>query len=116
VNFTWSASPGPGIGENNFSVRWTGFVEAPVSGNFQFQTRSNAGIRLRINGALIVDNWTAHATVNDVTGNVALTKNQRYSVTVEMYDLSGTAVAKLYWKQPTQTGFVIVPLSRLYAN
>jgi len=67
-------------------------------------------------GTLIVDNWAAHATVNDVTGNVALTKNLRYSVMVGMYDLSGTAVAKLYWKQPTQTGTVIVPSSRLYAN
>ncbi len=28
VNFTWSASPGPGVNANQFSVRWTGFVEA----------------------------------------------------------------------------------------
>ena len=27
-----------------------------------------------------------------------------------------TAVSKLYWKQPTQTSFVIVPVTRLYAN
>ena len=116
VNFAWTASPGPGIGENNFSARWTGFVEAPISGNFQFQTRSNAGIRLWINGSLVIDNWASHATVDDVTGGIALTKNQRYSVTVEFYDLSGTAVAKLYWKQPNQTSFAIVPLLRLYAN
>ena len=31
-------------------------------------------------------------------------------------DDSGTTVSKLYWKQPTQTGFVIVPVTRLYAN
>jgi hypothetical protein len=64
----------------------------------------------------VIDNWVAHATVNDATGNIALTKNQRYSVVVEMYDLSGTAVAKLYWKQPNKTTFAIVPPSRLYAN
>ncbi len=34
VNFTWSDSPGPGVNANQFSVRWTGFVEASASGNF----------------------------------------------------------------------------------
>ena len=116
VNFTWTGPPGPGVGENNFSVRWTGFVEAPLSGNFRFQTRSNAGIRLWINGALVVDHWAAHATANDATGLIALTKNQRYPVVVEMYDLAGTAVSKLYWMQPNKTSFAIVPIGRLYAN
>jgi hypothetical protein len=35
---------------------------------------------------------------------------------MEHYDNSGTAVARLFWKTPTATGFVIVPASRLYAN
>ena len=116
VNFTWSASPGPGVSENSFSVRWTGFVEATLTGNFQFQTRSNAGVRLWIDGNLVIDNWTGHATVNDATGDIALTKNQRYSVTMEMYDTTGTAVAKLYWMRPGQTTFTIAPATRLYAN
>ena len=116
VNFTWSASPGPGVSENSFSVRWTGFVEATLTGNFQFQTRSNAGVRLWIDGNLVIDNWTGHATVNDATGDIALTKNQRYSVTMEMYDTTGTAVAKLYWKRPGQTTFTTAPATRLYAN
>ena len=60
VAFTWSASPGPGVNANQFSVRWTGFVEATSSGSHQFQTRSNDGVRLWIDGELVIDNWTAH--------------------------------------------------------
>jgi hypothetical protein len=86
------------------------------TGNFQFQTRSNAGVRLWINGNLVIDNWAAHATVTDTTGDIAMTKNQRYSVTLEMYDTTNTAVAKLYWKRPGQTTFIITPGTRLYAN
>ena len=74
VNFAWSGSPGAGVNADNFSVRWTGFVEAPLSGTFKFQTRSNAGVRLWINGNLVIDNWTAHATTDDVTGNIAMTR------------------------------------------
>jgi YVTN family beta-propeller protein len=116
VNFAWSASPGPGVNENNFSIRWTGQVEATATGTFQFQTRSNAGVRLWINGNLVIDNWNSHATVNDATGNISLAKNQRYAITMEYYDTTGTAVAKLYWKRPGQTTFAIVPTTRLYAN
>jgi hypothetical protein len=54
--------------------------------------------------------------VNDATGDIAMTKNQRYSVTLEMYDTINTAVAKFYWKRPGQTTFVITPTLRLYAN
>ncbi len=116
VSFTWSASPGPGVNDSQFSVRWTGYIEATASGNFQFQTRSNDGVRLWIDGNLVIDNWVSHAATNDATGNFALTKNQRYSVTMEMYDNAGSAVAKLYWKRPGQTTFAVIPNTRLYAN
>jgi YVTN family beta-propeller protein len=116
VNFTWSASPGAGVNADNFSVRWTGFVEATATGNFQFRTRSNAGVRLWINGILVVDNWTAHATMEDSTGDIAMTKNQRLPVVIEMYDTGGSAVARFYWKRPGQANFAAVPLQRLYAN
>ena len=116
VSFTWSDSPGPGVNSNQFSVRWSGEVEATSTGNFQFQTRSNAGVRLWVNGNLVIDNWTSHATTNNATGDIALTKNQRYAITMEFYDTTGTAVAKLYWKKPGQTTFAVIPSTRLYAN
>jgi hypothetical protein len=97
-------------------VRWTGFVEATVSGSFQFQTRSNDGVRLWIDGQLVVDHWTAHGTSSDTTAPIALVKNRRYAVTMEYYDNVGTAVAKLQWKTPSGTKFVAVPVKRLYAN
>ena len=116
VNFTWSESPGPGVNANQFSVRWTGFVEATANGNFQFRTRSNDGVRLWINGTLVIDNWTAHATAENDSPPITLTRNQRYAVAVEFFDNSATAVARLYWLRPGQTSFAIVPITRLYAN
>ncbi|HEU4517423.1 MAG TPA: PA14 domain-containing protein, partial [Steroidobacteraceae bacterium] len=116
VAFTWSDSPGPGVNANQFSVRWTGFVEASVTGSFLFQTKSNDGVRVWINGSLVIDHWTAHATATDTSAPVALTKNQRYAITVEYYDNAGTGVARLLWKTPVGTNFNAVPNGRLYAN
>ena len=101
---------------DNFSVRWTGIVEASATGNYRFQTRSDDGVRLWINGVLVINNWTAHATADNATGDIAMTKNQRYSVTLEMYDTTSTAVAKFFWMRPGQTTFTIAPATRLYAN
>jgi hypothetical protein len=50
------------------------------------------------------------------SANIALTKNQRYAITLEYYDNTGQAVARLNWLRPGQTTFGAVPASRLYAN
>ena len=116
VNFTWTGAPGTGVNANQFSARWTGFVEATASGSFQFRTRSNDGVRLWINGTLVIDNWTAHATAENDSTAIALAKNERYAVTLEFYDNAGSAVARLYWKRPGEAGFATIPITRLYAN
>jgi hypothetical protein len=116
IAFKWTGSPGPGVNTNNFSVRWTGQVEASATGSFRFQTRTDAGVRLWINGNLVVDNWTSHVVSNDVTGVIALNENQRYAVVMEFYDTTADAVAKLYWQPPGEANLVAIPVTRLYAN
>jgi YVTN family beta-propeller protein len=117
VNFGWSTnSPGPGVNADNFSVRWSGKVEATSTGSFQFQTASNDGVRVWINGVLVINNWTSHATTTNNSASIALTGGTRYAVKMEFYDGTGSAVARLRWKQPGQTSFVAIPASRLYSN
>jgi cytochrome c peroxidase len=115
VNFDWVAtSPGTGVGADNFSVRWLGQVEAPSTGAYQFQTISDDGVRLWLNGVLTVDNWTDHSTTTNTGGNISLTANTKYHIRVEFYERGGNAVAKLLWKLPGATTFVPVPADRLY--
>ena len=116
VNFTWTDSPGPGVNANGFSVRWTGSVEASAGGTFLFRTRSNDGVRLWVNGNLVIDNWAQHGTTDDQSPPISLVWKQRYSIVMEYYDVSGTGVARLYWKTPSSADFATVPIGRLYAN
>jgi MSHA biogenesis protein MshQ len=115
VNFDWGGgAPGvPGIGADNFSVRWTGFVTAPVTGNYVFRTRSDDGVRLYLNGNLIINNWTDHAATNDDSAPIALTAGQRYPVVMEYYENGGQAVAQLSWSGPATGGFQFIPASAL---
>ncbi|MCX5672348.1 MAG: PA14 domain-containing protein [Planctomycetota bacterium] len=117
VNFGRTTnSPGPGVNADQFSVRWSGKVEPTATGKFQFQTVSDNGVRLWINGVLVIDNWTSHATINNSSGTITLTKDQRYLITMEHYDDTGTAVARLRWKKPGQTTYAAIPATRLYSN
>jgi hypothetical protein len=114
VNFNWgTASPGTGVTANNFSARWTGQVQAPVSGNFQFTTVSDDGIRLWVNGVQVINNWTDHGSTTNTSAAVTLTAGVKYTITLEYYERGGSAVARLQWSYPGQATQAI-PASRLF--
>ena len=115
VNFDWGAgAPAPGIGPNTFSVRWTGQVQAQVSQTYTFYTTSDDGVRLWVNGALIINNWTDHAPTEN-SGTIALTAGQRYDIRMEFYENGGGAVAKLSWSGAS-TPKAIIPQGQLYSS
>ena len=110
VDFSWgTASPGSGINADNFSARWTGRVEAPHTGAYTFRTVSADGVRLRVNGVLIIDNWVAHGTTTDTSGVVQLVAGQRYDVSIEFFETTNTATMRLQWLTPGKSSFVAVP-------
>jgi hypothetical protein len=85
---------------SNYSVRWSGTVEAPQTETFTFHTLSNDGVRLWVDGKLVIDNWTNHG-VTENTGQVALSRGKRLPVKMEYYQASGGAVARLLWSSRT---------------
>ncbi|QDV39733.1 PA14 domain-containing protein [Tautonia plasticadhaerens] len=115
VNFDWgNGSPSSAIGADTYSARWSGQVEAPASGTFTFYTVGDDGVRLWVDGRLLVDNWSDHAPVED-SGRIALEAGRRYDVRMEYYENGGGAVARLLWSGPS-TPKAVVPRSRLYSG
>ena len=116
VSFNWgTGAPAPGLPSDNFSVRWQGFIEAPISGAYQLQTLSDDGVRVSIEGRRVIDNWTPHGATLDTTGNLIATAGQRYRIVVEYQEFGGEALIQLRWKPPGASDFVVVPVDRLYA-
>jgi hypothetical protein len=114
VDFNWgTGSPGAGIGIDGFAVRWTGQVQAPVTGNYTFSTVSDDGVRLWVNGQLVIDNWTNHASTTNNSAPIALTAGTKYSIRMEFYEAGGAAVARLLWAYPGQTQ-TFIPQSQLF--
>lgn len=117
IDFDWSfgGSPDPAIGDDDFTSRWEGYVEVPATGDYVFRTRSDDGIRLWIDGNLIIDEWNDHAPRYDRSGSVPLSAGQRYELRMEHYERGGQAVAELYWDLPGGgTSYGIIPADRLF--
>jgi hypothetical protein len=112
INFNWgTGSPVAGIGVDTFSVRWSGSIVPRFTETYTFYTTSDDGVRLWIDGKLVIDNFTDHAPTEN-TGTIALVANRSHLIQMEMYENGGGAVATLSWSSASQTR-EIVPASRL---
>ena len=55
INFDWGDSaPASGVDPDTFSVRWTGRVKPRFSQTYTFHATTDDGVRLWINGQLIL--------------------------------------------------------------
>ena len=114
VDFDWgTAAPGAGVPVDNFSVRWSGTLTAPSTGTYRFQTYSDDGIRLSVNGVQVINNWTDHSPTTDTSAAINLTAGQKVTIQLEFYERGGGAVARLRWQTPTNATYVPVPASQL---
>ncbi|GAB1256943.1 hypothetical protein NBRC116494_14450 [Aurantivibrio plasticivorans] len=111
VNFNWgSGSPGvPGIGTDQFSVSWDGYIRVTETGDYYFRTISDDGVRLRVGGQLIIDNWTDHAAQIDTSAAVTLTAGQHYAISLEYYENFGLSEIRLQWSTPSSGSYVTIP-------
>ncbi|OVE61867.1 beta-1,3-glucosyltransferase [Chryseobacterium mucoviscidosis] len=98
LNFKWTLySPNPEkLQPDNYSIRWTGKLEAPKSGKYQLGLRGNDGFRLFLNGSLLIDNWEKFS-YSTKTVEVEFTKGQKYDIAVEFHENRGEANIELIW-------------------
>lgn len=82
-----------------WSARWSGFLEAPKTGEYAFHTISNDGVRLWINDQQLIDDWTDHSE-KEGTGRIALEAGKRYPLKLEYFYNGGQGVTKLWWTPP----------------
>ena len=95
INFDWGAgSPAAGINSDAFSARWTRYIDV-TPGTYQFTVTSDDGIRLWVNGTLILDKWYPHA-VETHTAEAYLGAGH-HLIQVDYFEQTGLAVAKVQW-------------------
>ena len=97
LDFVWTGgSPGEGLGATHFSARFTGKLLAPATGRYTIALRSDDGVRLYLDGELVISNWTIHAPTTD-RAEVRMIQGQELDLRLEYYQAEGEAVLQLGW-------------------
>jgi hypothetical protein len=94
ANSWGSGGPGNGVGNDNFSVRWTGRFDF-AAGTYSVSARADDDVRLWVGGQQLVDAWIDQgATTYPASKTLAAGEHE---VKLEYYENGGGAVAQLSW-------------------
>lgn len=131
INFNFGAgSPDTTfVNADNFSVRWQGLQSFTSGGTYRFTAVYDDGIRVRIDGSTIIDDFRANGTIKTATADVNVTQGTR-DIVVEYVEFTGNAAVQFYWQPvnvqptgtagpsptPTATGLPAIPAGALTAT
>jgi hypothetical protein len=107
VNLNWGSNGPPGFNKDNFSVRWVGTLTPPANGTYSICTNSDDGVRLWINGSLLVDSWVGQPVTRHCA-DVPLTTDAHYPIKYEYFEGTGNASVQLLWSGPGLSGTSII--------
>lgn len=96
----------------DFSARWTGFVSAPITGSFTISATSDDGIRVSIDGKMIIDHWDTHGPT-EYTAELDLVTGKRLPIVIEYFQGDGGCGLSLAWRLPSQKTTTTIPASAL---
>lgn len=98
INFAWEGeSPDPAIPNDQFSVRWTRTLSFPA-GVYRFHAAADDGIRLWVDGQLLVNAWYLQELPNDHWADLVMDE-EPHQVKVEYFENSGEAHAHVWWER-----------------
>jgi beta-glucosidase len=85
---------------DNFSVRWTGQLIAPTTGSYEISVAANDGVRLYINGTLLIDSWELSARLQSKSAKINLEAGKSYAIKLEYFEDIRDAEVRLSWRLP----------------
>ncbi|GEM_PF-24697 len=92
-------APDPFLPKSPLSIRWSGKLRPTVSGRYVFSLMSDEGVRMSLDGKMLIDSWGGHAVQTD-TAVVDLVAGQTYDLRTEYWDNRDYAVCRLQWRVP----------------
>lgn len=115
INFSWAyGTPDSRLSSDTFSVRWKGIIIPKYSQSYTFYALTDDGVRLWVNGVLIIDNWRTQVQT-EKTGTITLTEGKRYDIRMDYFENLGGATAQLRWSSSSQVK-EIIPKVRLFSK
>jgi beta-glucosidase len=83
--------------EPQFSIRWSGQIKAPATGEFNFIVQGGGGYRLSMDNKIVVEDWTEHEQTSQ-SNRVYLQKGKAYDIKIEYFQTSGSRRLLVQWE------------------
>lgn len=114
IDHFWDwGSPHESVPKDNFSVRWSGWIRSPRDGRYKLIFTCNDGVRVRLNGVMILDDWRESIDARDVS--VELTEKPQ-PLTIDYFESGGTCWMAMHW-QPVGAAYPsVVPTEAFFPD
>ncbi len=112
IDFTEWGSGSPDetqIDPETFSVRWTGQIQIDRAETYLFNIVTHDGVRLWIDGALVVDHWEQTDHLVSLEKETAFTAPGLHDIKLEYAENTGQALLQLNWSSSSVSWQVIPP-------
>jgi beta-glucosidase len=83
---------------DKFSIRWSGQMTAPATGEINFVVKGDDGYRLIVDSKVILEDWAEHEQSTTRTGSVNLEKGKTYDIKIEYFRGSGRPELTINWE------------------
>lgn len=95
----WDGSPLPSLEDDNFSVRWTGYLKAPVTGEYMLGGEGFNQFSIYLEDSLLTSFRSLHHE-KKIYQKVWFDKTKSYKIKVEFANFLNDAFMNLIWTPP----------------
>jgi alpha-L-fucosidase len=123
IDFDWVRNgPGRPIREDAFSATWTGYLEAPVSGDYTFSAEADDSVRVWVDGRLVAAEGEEDAGGDPVPPlpatadpgdahpsplSIRLESGRRYPSRAEFREVDLNASVRLFWSRDGEPNQIV---------
>lgn len=108
VDWDWNTyPPEAGVNRDRFSVRWSGWLKAPVAGSYKILAQHDDGVHVYIDGRLVIDHWDG---VGLDSAMVPLGTDP-VELSIEYFQVGGAASMGLGWVTPNAKRARAIPIT-----
>jgi len=100
IDFVWDMeTPDPRLETDDYSIRWTGFLKAPKTGEYQISGWGKPFLKITYEGKDVAGgDHEHHASIQPI--KVTLEAGKRYKIEADYRNYYGDATARLLWAVP----------------
>jgi beta-glucosidase len=97
----WDGAPRPGMNDDDFGVRWTGYLAVPATGKYHLGATGMNAFELHLDGKPIAQADYIYERAY-ASAEVALEAGKRYALRLDYHEYVGEADIRLVWSPPAR--------------